>query len=69
MIDIIQTDPDAMGGTTVFKGTRVPVQTLFDYIEGEETIEEFLEDFPAVKKDRVIKLLGHLKTHPYSTQN
>lgn len=62
MSDVIQIDPDVMGGTPVFKGTRVPVQTLFDYIEGEETIDEFLEDFPTVKKDQVIQLLEHLKT-------
>ncbi len=62
MFDIIQTDPEVMGGTPVFKGTRVPIQTLFDYIEGEETIDEFLEDFPTVTKDQIIKLLEYLKT-------
>ena len=67
MSDVIQIDPDVMGGTPVFKGTRVPVQTLFDYIEGEETIDEFLEDFPTVKKDQVIQLLEHLKTQALKT--
>jgi uncharacterized protein (DUF433 family) len=62
MSDVIQIDTDVMGGTPVFRGTRVPVQTLFDYIEGEETIDEFLEDFPTVKKDQVIQLLEDLKS-------
>lgn len=61
MSDIINIDPEIMGGTPVFKGTRVPVQTLFDYIEGEETIEEFLDDFPTVTKEQVIQLLEQLK--------
>ena len=61
MINIIKVDPEIMGGTPVFKGTRVPIQTLFDYIEGEETIEGFLEDFPTVTKKQVIQLLGQLK--------
>jgi len=63
----IQVDPEIMGGTPVFKGTRVPIQTLFDYIEGESTIDEFIVDFPTVKKPQVIRLLEHLKTqaiHP-----
>ena len=51
-----------MGGTPVFQGTRVPIQTLFDYVEGEQTIDEFLQDFPTVKKEQVIALLEQLKT-------
>jgi uncharacterized protein (DUF433 family) len=43
---IVHSDPDIMGGTPVFIGTRVPVQTLFDYMEGEEGLSEFLADFP-----------------------
>ena len=46
-----------MGGTPVFAGTRVPVQTLFDYLEGGETIADFLEGFPTVKRDQVIGFL------------
>ena len=67
MFDRITFDPEIMGGTPVFKGTRVPIQTLFDYIEGESTIDEFIVDFPTVKKPQVIRLLEHLKTqaiHP-----
>ena len=51
-----------MGGTPVFRGTRVPVQTLFDYVEGEQSIDEFLQDFPTVTKEQVIALLEQLKT-------
>jgi uncharacterized protein (DUF433 family) len=61
MNKIINADREIMGGTPVFSGTRVPIQTLFDYIEGEETIDGFLEDFPSVKKDQVIELLEQLK--------
>ena len=63
----IQVDPEIMGGTPVFKGTRVPIKTLFDYIEGESTIDDFLIDFPSVTKEQVIHLLEHLKAqaiHP-----
>ena len=67
MSNVIQVDPEVMGGTPVFQGTRVPVQTLFDYIEGEETIDEFLEDFPSVKKDQVIQLLEELKKQALRT--
>ena len=50
-----------MGGTPVFNGTRVPIETLFDYIEGQETVDEFIEDFPTVSKAQVLELLGQLK--------
>jgi len=61
MLSVVSIDPAVMGGTPVFKGSRVPIQTLFDYIEGDETIEEFLDDFPTVKKEQVIQLLEELK--------
>jgi len=51
---IISSTPDVMGGTSVFAGTRVPVQTLIDYIEGGESIDDFLEGFPTVKREQVI---------------
>jgi len=63
MDTVIQIDTDILGGTPVFKGTRVPIQNLFDYIEGDETIDEFLVDFPTVSKDQVIQLLEQLKGH------
>lgn len=51
-----------MGGTPVFYGTRVPVQTLLDYLEAGETIDEFLEGFPTVKRDQVVAFLEEAKT-------
>ena len=54
---VINIDSEILGGTPVFSGTRVPVKNLFDYLEEGETMEEFLEDFPSVKKEQVIKLL------------
>ena len=53
----INTDPDIMGGVPVFVGTRVPVQSLFDYIEGGETLDEFLHQFPSVTRERAITAL------------
>ena len=53
----INIDPDTMGGTPVFTGTRVPIQALFDYIETGETLEEFLENFPTVSKKFAIEVL------------
>ena len=53
----INIDPETMGGTPVFTGTRVPVQALFDYIENGETLDEFLENFPSVKKEFAIEVL------------
>ena len=53
----INIDPETMGGTPVFVGTRVPIQSLFDYIETGETLDEFLANFPSVKKDLAIEVL------------
>jgi len=50
-----------MGGTPVFSGTRVPVQTLLDYLEAGESIDEFLEGFPSVTRDQVIAFLEEAK--------
>jgi uncharacterized protein (DUF433 family) len=54
---IINIDKDILGGTPVFEGTRVPIKNLFDYLETGETIESFIEDFPSVTKEQVIRLL------------
>ena len=54
MKSVIHSDPLVMGGTPVFVGTRVPFQTLIDYIEGGDTIDEFLDDFPTVSREQVI---------------
>ena len=53
----INIDKETMGGTPVFYGTRVPVQTLFDYLEGGDKIEDFLDDYPSVKKEQTIEVL------------
>lgn len=47
-------DPDILTGTPVFHGTRVPVQSLFDYLEGGETVDEFLDQFPSVSKKQAL---------------
>jgi uncharacterized protein (DUF433 family) len=54
---VIHSDPEILGGTPVFVGTRVPVQSLFDYIEGGDTLDEFLRQFPSVKRDQAIAAL------------
>lgn len=53
----VSSSPDIMGGTPVFPGTRVPIQTLLDYLEGGETIDAFLEGFPSVSRAKVVALL------------
>ncbi|MCR4341961.1 MAG: DUF433 domain-containing protein [Gemmatimonadaceae bacterium] len=55
--DAVQSDPETMGGTPVFVGTRVPVQSLFHYIEGGETLDEFLRQFPSVTRKRAVTAL------------
>ena len=55
--DLITTDPDILGGTPVFKGTRVPVKTLFDYLADSLTLDYFLESFPSVSRDLAIAVL------------
>jgi uncharacterized protein (DUF433 family) len=54
---IITISPDVLGGTPVFAGTRVPVQTLLDYLKGGDSIDEFLEGFPTVTREQVITFL------------
>lgn len=54
---IISSSPDVMGGTPVFAGTRVPIQTFIDYIKGGESIDDFLEGFPTVDREQVIAFL------------
>jgi len=53
----ITIDPEIVSGTPVFTGTRVPIQALFDYIEGGETLEEFIENFPSVTKGQALEVL------------
>ena len=54
---IINIDPEILGGTPVFYGTRVPIKNLFDYLETGDSIDTFLEDFEGVQKEQVIKVL------------
>lgn len=54
---IISASPDVMGGTPVFAGTRVPVQTLLDYLKAGESIDDFLDGFPTVTREQVVTLL------------
>ena len=54
---IINIDPEILGGTPVFSGTRVPVKNLFDYLEAGKSINVFVEDFETVQKDQVLQLL------------
>ncbi len=60
---IIHSDPEVMGGTPVFVGTRVPLQNLIDYLEGGKSVEDFLEAFPTVRREQVIVVIeaGKLK--------
>jgi uncharacterized protein (DUF433 family) len=54
---VVHADPEILGGIPVFIGTRVPVQSLFDYLEGGETLNEFLRQFPSVKREQAIAAL------------
>ncbi len=58
---VIVKDRDILGGTPVFRGTRVPIQTLFDYLEAGETLEEFLVGFPTVSREAAIAALEEAK--------
>ena len=60
---IVQSDPQIMGGTPVFVGTRVPLENLIDYLEGGESVDDFLDAFPTVKREQVIAVIeaGKLK--------
>ena len=59
--DLIMVDPDILGGTPVFKGTRVPVKTLFEYLENNYPLEEFLEYFPSVTREMACRVLERSK--------
>ena len=61
--DLITVDPNILGGTPVFVGTRVPVQALIDYIEGGHSLKEFLDDFPTVTRDIAVAALEQAKAH------
>lgn len=54
---LVHSDPAIMGGTPVFVGTRVPLQNLIDYLEGGESIEDFLDGFPSVTREQVLRVI------------
>jgi uncharacterized protein (DUF433 family) len=58
---VVSRRPEVMGGTPVFRGTRVPVQTLLDYLEAGDSIDDFLEGFPSVQREQVIAFLEEAK--------
>ena len=58
---VIESKPDVMGGTPVFAGTRVPIQALLDYLEAGHPLDEFLDDFPTVKREQAVAVLEHAK--------
>jgi uncharacterized protein (DUF433 family) len=60
---VVHSDPEILGGTPVFVGTRVPLQNLIDYLEGGESIEDFLDGFPSVKREQAVAVIeaGKLK--------
>ncbi len=58
---VVSCDPEVMGGTPVFAGTRVPVQTLIDYLEAGDSIDQFLEGFPSVTRTQVVAFLEGAK--------
>lgn len=60
---VVHSDPDILGGTPVFVGSRVPVQALIDYIEGGHSLEKFLDDFPTVSRDIAVAALEQAKMH------
>jgi len=57
MNKIINIDPQILGGTPVFNGTRVPIESLFDHLEGGVSLDEFLDDFPSVTREQAIEVL------------
>jgi uncharacterized protein (DUF433 family) len=60
---VVRSDPDVLGGTAVFVGTRVPVQALIDYIEGGHSLNAFLDDFPTVSRELAVAALEQAKAH------
>jgi len=60
--EVVTKDPEILGGTPVFRGTRVPFQALLDYLEGGQTLDDFLEDFPTVSREAAVHALEHAKS-------
>jgi len=62
MSEVIVKSPDVLGGAPVFRGTRVPFQALLDYIEGGQSLDEFLSDFPTVSREAAVASLEQAKS-------
>ncbi len=60
--NVITRDPDVLGGTPVFCGTRIPFRALLDYLEGGQTLDEFLDDFPTITRELAVHALEHAKS-------
>lgn len=65
----VHSDPEVMGGTPVFVGTRVPFQTLLDYLEAGDSLDLFLEDFPTVRRDQAVGALEQAKEALFAREN
>lgn len=63
---LVSRDPEIMSGTLCFTGTRVPVQSLFDYLEGSSSLEDFLEDFPSVSRDVAVAVLEQARARLFA---
>jgi uncharacterized protein (DUF433 family) len=59
----VHTDPEILGGTPVFAGTRVPLKNLIDYLEAGHPLDEFLDDFPSVTRDQAMAALSEARKH------
>jgi uncharacterized protein (DUF433 family) len=59
---VVVSDPEILGGTPVFRGTRVPVDSLLDYLEAGDSLDEFLDNFPSVTRDAAIAVLEEAKS-------
>ena len=59
--NLIETDPEKLGGTPVFYGSRVPIQNLFDCLESGESLDEFLDQFPTVSREQAVAVLEESK--------
>jgi uncharacterized protein (DUF433 family) len=64
--NVIEVDPEKLSGTPVFRGTRVPIQTFFDYLKDGESFEVFLDDFPTVSREQLVTLCEQIRTQVMS---
>jgi len=63
---LVSRNPEIMSGALCFTGTRVPVQNLFDYLEGSSSIEDFLEDFPSIQREKAVAVLEAARERLYA---